>query len=175
MRVYYADERLTVREMIPEDAKAVFDTYQSYGWEPSMETYAGYYREQSEGRRLVFIAEWEGEVSGICTLLLTPAEGPWAGENVPEIEDLTVFWHLHRKGIGTRLLDAAEAEAAKRADRVCLAVGLHSGYGPAQRMYVLRGYVPDGSGVWYRGKVLEQYAPCKNDDDLLLYMVKRLK
>jgi len=29
--------------------------------------------------------------------------------------------------------------AAETSDTVCLGVGLHSGYGAAQRMYVLRG------------------------------------
>lgn len=53
-------------------------------------------------------------------------------------------------------------------------VGVHSGYGPAQRLYVKRGYNFDGSGVWYQGKQLDQYAPCVNDDDLLLYMAKDL-
>lgn len=52
-----------------------------------------------------------------------------------------------------------EALAAETSDTVCLGVGLHSGYGAAQRMYVLRGYVPDGSGVWYEGRVWDQYAP----------------
>lgn len=59
------------------------------------------------------------------------------------------------------------------ADIVYLAVGVHSGYGAAQRIYVKRGYIPDGSGVWYQGKQLEQYAPCCNDDDLLLFMSKK--
>ena len=31
-----------------------------------------------------------------------------------------------------------------------------------------------GSGVWYQNKVLEQYAPCVNDDDLLLFLSKSL-
>ena len=69
-------------------------------------------------------------------------------------------------------MDAVEKEASKVSDKVFLAVGVHSGYGPAQRMYVKRGYNFDGSGVWYKGKQLEQYAPCVNDDDLLLYMSK---
>lgn len=54
----------------------------------------------------------------------------------------------------------------------CHMVGIHSGYGAAQRIYVKRGYIPDGNGVWYQGKPLEQYAPCCNDDDLLLFMSK---
>ena len=105
--------------------------------------------------------------------MLRPAEGPDRG--CPVIEDLTVFYHVHRQGIGSRLMDAAEAEAARRADRVYLAVGLHAGYGPAQRMYVKRGYVPDGSGVWYKGKPLAPYAPCANDDELVLYLSKALR
>ena len=118
--------------------------------------------------------KYEGSVAGLCTLLLKPTEGPWLETNWPEIVDLCVFFHVHEKGIGTKLLDAAEAEAAKIADHVFLAVGVHSGYGPAQRMYVSRGYNFDGSGVWYKGKQLGQYEPCCNDDDLLLFMSKKV-
>lgn len=172
--VFYHDDSLTIRSMVPADAKVFYDTYLSYDWHPKLETYESYYLEQERGERVVFIAEYTSTVAGICTLVLRPSEGPWKGRGIPEIVDLCVFFHLHRKGIGTRLLDAAEAEAAKYADRVCLAVGVHSGYGPAQRMYVKRGYNFDGSGVWYKNKPLEQYAPCVNDDDLLLFMSKEL-
>ena len=171
---YYRDESLTIRSMEAADARVLYDTYLSYGWHPSIQTYENYLSEQARGERLVFIAEFEGAVAGICTLVLRPSEGPWGGAGIPEIVDLCVFFHLHKRGIGTKLLDVAEAEAARYADRVCLAVGVHSGYGPAQRLYVRRGYNFDGSGVWYRGKQLEQYAPCVNDDDLLLFMSKEL-
>ena len=67
-----------------------------------------------------------------------------------------------------------EELAAETSDTVCLGVGLHSGYGAAQRMYVLRGYVPDGSGGWYEGRVWDQYAPCVNDDELNLFLSKKL-
>lgn len=172
--LYYADEKLIIRSMNHEDAKVIYETYSSYGWHPVLETYETYYHEQKEKKRLVFIAEYEGEVSGICTLVLKPVEGPWANMGYPEIVDLTVFFHVHNKGIGNKLLDVAEQEAAKISDTVYLAVGVHSGYGPAQRIYVKRGYIPDGSGVWYQGKQLDQYAPCCNDDDLLLFMSKKL-
>ena len=71
-------------------------------------------------------------------------------------------------------MDAAEAVAARYADTVYLGVGLHSGYGSAQRMYVRRGYIPDGSGAWYKDRVCEPYALCENNDDLVLYLSKRL-
>jgi len=74
--------------------------------------------EQENGERIIFVAEYEGKVSGICTLVLHPHEGPFAGKGYPEIVDL---------------------------------------------------------GVWYQGKQLDQYAPCVNDDDLLLFMSKKLR
>lgn len=51
---------------------------------------------------------------------------------------------------------------------------MHSGYGSAQRMYVKRGYIPDGSGVWYNDAVCGQHADCCNDDNLILYLSKQL-
>ena len=88
--------------------------------------------------------------------------------------DFCVFFDKHNRGIGNKLLDVVEQEASKISDRVYLGVGLHSGYGAAQRIYVKRGYIPDGSGVWWNGKNLEQYADCTNDDELVLYLIKEL-
>lgn len=175
MHIFYDDSIIRIRSMVPEDAKTLYDTYFSYGWHPNIETYEQYYRDQQEGTRIVFIAELNGCVKGQCTLDLYPSEGPWGGQEFPEIVDLTVFFDAHGRGIGSRLLDAAESEAAKIADMVYLAVGVHSGYGPAQRIYVKRGYIPDGTGVWYNGKVLDQYAPCMNDDSLVLYLSKKFE
>ncbi len=42
-------------------------------------------------------------------------------------------------------------------------------------MYVRRGYIPDGGGVWYGEKVCGQYENCCNDDDLVLYLLKKLR
>ena len=58
---------------------------------------------------------------------------------------------------------------------VCIGVGMYPGYGAAQRLYVKRGYVPDGSGLWYRDRPLAPMAPCANDDDLVLHLSKKLQ
>ena len=42
-------------------------------------------------------------------------------------------------------------------------------------MYIKRGYVPDGSGVWYRDQVCPPHGDCRNDDDLVLYLSKKLR
>ncbi|MGL5642479.1 MAG: GNAT family N-acetyltransferase, partial [Paraclostridium sp.] len=100
--------------------------------------------------------------------------GPFACKKIPEIIDFNVFIKYQNKGIGSKLMYCIESIAKNLNDSVSLGVGLHYGYGAAQRMYVKRGYVFDGSGVWYQNKQLEQYSKCENDDDLVLYMIKEL-
>jgi len=73
-------------------------------------------------------------------------------------------------------MDVAEEIAGQYADMVWLGVGLHSGYGSAQRMYAKRGYIPDGTGVWYQDKPCAQYeTEIVNDDDLVLFLSKSLE
>lgn len=72
---------------------------------------------------------------------------PEVNMGYPEIVDFTVFFHVHNRGIRSKLLDVAEKEASKITDVVFWGVGIHSGYGAAQRIYVKRGYIPDGNGV----------------------------
>ena len=71
-------------------------------------------------------------------------------------------------------MDTAEIIAKNYSNKVYLDVCLNSEYGPAQRLYVKRGYVPDGKGVYYEEKVCETNAICKNDDELTLCLVKEL-
>ncbi|MBP5491197.1 MAG: hypothetical protein J6Y10_11480 [Lachnospiraceae bacterium] len=58
--------------------------------------------------------------------------------------------------------------------KVYLDACLNAEYGPAQRFYALRGYVPDGAGVYYEEHVLGKDEACKNDDELTLCLVKEL-
>ncbi len=53
-------------------------------------------------------------------------------------------------------------------------VGLHPGYNQAQRLYVRRGYIPDGRGVTYRNEYVMEGMQVKLDDDLLLHFTKSL-
>jgi ribosomal protein S18 acetylase RimI-like enzyme len=53
-----------------------------------------------------------------------------------EIVDFNVRPDLRRRGIGTRLMDEAEALIATRSPIAGIGVGLGLDYGPAQRLYV---------------------------------------
>jgi hypothetical protein len=67
-----------------------------------------------------------------------------------------------------------EAEAAKRSTQVGLGVGLYADYGAAQRLYVRRGYVPDGRGIMYGNEPVEPGATVRIDDDATRMLVRSL-
>ena len=81
---------------------------------------------------------------------------------------------FRNRGIGTALLELAEAAVARRGDVVQIAVGLHRGYGAAQRHYVRRGYVPDGAGASIDGRPVAEGVTVALDDALVITMRKAL-
>ncbi len=133
-------------------------------------------RDQAEQKCISLTAVYKGHPAGYINVYITGQGGAFSGKGWPEIVDFGVLEKDQRKGIGSKLMDVAEQIAGQYADTVWLGVGLHNGYGSAQRMYVKRGYIPDGTGVWYQGKPCEQYATkIANDDDLVLFLSKQLK
>ncbi len=145
------------------------------GWHSSPDKMKERLQHEKSGLCRTFVAELDGAGAGYVSLYFNPANGPFAEQGIPEIVDFNVLQKFQRQGIGSMLMDACEEAAASLCDRVCLGVGLHAGYGSAQRMYVKRGYIPDGSGIWYGDHVCEPYTACENDDDLVLYMSKKLE
>ena len=120
------------------------------------------------------VAESSCKPVGYINIYPDSMQGAFGGKVYPEIVDFGVLEKYRKRGIGSALMDAAEKIAATYADIVYLGVGLHSGYGNAQRMYVKRGYIPDGSGVWYQNQICKPYEACTNDDDMVLYLSKKL-
>ena len=173
--VYYQDENLRIRDMEAADAQILNDEYTAQGWHPDIDYYRMRMREHAEGKCVALTAVYQGHPAGAVYVYFDAQEGPFKGKGWPVIVDFGVLMKYQRKGIGSRLMDAAEQIAAQHADTVCLGVGLCREYGTAQRMYVKRGYIPDGSGVWYQNKQCIQYeSVCTIDDDLVLYLSKRL-
>ena len=173
--IYYQDGRITVRDLVFADAQMITDGEIAQGWHQSVEKYLVRLEHQSQGTCISLVAEYDGAVAGYINVYLKAKSGPFAPLELPEIVDFGVLEKFRKKGIGTKLMDTAEEIAARYADTVCLGVGLHSGYGSAQRMYVKRGYIPDGTGVWYRKNMCPPYGECCNDDHLVLYLSKKLK
>ena len=163
-----------IRKMIESDIKHLSQGFINQYWPGREEILARYFLEQESGEREVLVAEIDGAVAGYVTILPSAKHGPFASI-CPELSDFNVFEPFRNKGIGNRLLEKAEQGVKRFSGKVCLGVGLHLGYGPAQRLYIKRGYIPDGTGVWYRNKPLEMGASCQNDNDLVLYLSKDLQ
>ncbi len=166
---------IKIRSMIFEDIEKLAYEFSLQGWlEKSVEQFTKYLDEQNKKERQVFIAEVDGNIAGYITLLPNDPEGPFANKNIPTVCDFNVLMKYQRQGVGFALMDQVENAAKETSDVICLGVGLYTNYGTAQRMYIKRGYIPDGSGVWYQGKNLPPYDECVNDDDLVLYLSKTL-
>ena len=164
----------SIRKMQESDIKDLSRGFISQGWPSREEILTRYFKEQESGEREVLVAEIDGAVAGYVTILPSAKHGPFA-EVYPELSDFNVFEPFRNQGIGNQLLEEAEKRVKVVSSKVTLGVGLHLGYGPSQRLYIKRGYIPDGTGVWYRNKPLEMGASCQNDDDLVLYLSKDLQ
>lgn len=169
-----------IRRFDVEDAQKLADAFAAIGWasHKPLSKFESYFAEQAAGTRTVWVAATglgaEAALAGYLTIVWTPAYAPFVEAGIPEVQDFNVLPAHRRQGIGSALMDRAEAEVAPRAPKVGIGVGLYADYGPAQRLYVQRGYVPDGRGLTYAGRVLEPGEMARNDDDLVLYFTKPL-
>ena len=163
----------SIRKMQESDIQDLSRGFISQGWSSREEILTRYFKEQECGEREVLVAEVEGALAGYITILPCAKQGPFA-EIYPELSDFNVFEPFQNQGIGNLLLEEAEKQVRLISDKVTLGVGLHSGYGPAQRLYIKRGYIPDGTGVWYQNHQPAMNAVCEDIGELVLYLSKNL-
>ena len=164
--------------LIREDIVAISEAFNQIGWNKPASLFARYLKEKEAGERLVWVAHVHEQFAGYITLKWRSSYPLFKAQNIPEIMDLNVLPSFRKMGIGSLLLDAAEKEAATKSQIIGIGVGLYAGadggYGPAQKLYVKRGYIPDGKGVTYN---YEPTIPGNNyalDDDLVLWFTKKL-
>ena len=136
---------------------------------------------QEEGARDIYITQDKitqdknGAASGYVIFNRRPRYALYQRLEIPEIQDLAVRPSCRRQGIGTALILLCEQRArAESYDAIGISVGLHSGFGAAQRLYARLGYVPDGYGVTYDRATVAAGEIRPVDDDLCLMMVKDL-
>jgi GNAT superfamily N-acetyltransferase len=122
---------------------------------------------------ITFLAAHAGKIiTGFLYINWQAGYPPFAEQGIPEIRDLRVLAEYRCRGVATALMDEAEKRIFEKSRFAGLGVGLYADYGPAQQMYVRRGYVPDGRGIWHKNQQVMPGHDVFVDDDLLLYFMK---
>ncbi|HEY9339017.1 MAG TPA: GNAT family N-acetyltransferase [Kribbella sp.] len=164
---------LEIRPLRAGDPEMISGAMTAIGWNKPLSQYERYLAEQTAGTRDILVATVDDGYAGYVTVRWESPYEPFGG--IPEIQDFNVLPELRRRGIGTALMDAAEALVAERSAVVGIGVGLYPDYGQAQRMYVRRGYLPDGRGLIYDGRQVPPMEMIRNDDSATLMFTKQLR
>lgn len=163
-----------IKRVRVEDLAETIDLFiqQVYPGDPARahEHFSGH----AEGHAETFLAWGNGHLAGYLTLRWKSNNPLFRERNIPLIHHLGVFPQYQRRGIASRLMDAAEHLIATRATQAGITVGLFDAYGPAQRLYAKRGYLPDGRGACQGRRPLKQGEVVTIDHDLIIWLTKDL-
>ena len=167
-----------IRALSKKDIPIMVKAFSSIGWHKPAALFKRYWKEAEDSQRHVWVALVQGQFAGYVTLKWESEYLPFKHQNIPEIMDLNVLPYVRKIGIGSMLLDTAEQEAATKSAIVGIGVGLYAGsdggYGSAQRLYVKRGYIPDGKGVTYNYQFAIPGNSYPLNDNLVLWFTKKL-
>lgn len=168
---------LIIRLLAEKDIPQIAEAFEKLGWSQAkpLSQYQRYFNEQVRGARDVHVAFVEATFAGYLTICWKSTYPPFREQNIPEIVDFNVLPVFRRQRIGTTLMDVAESEIAKVSNVAGIGVGITSDYGAAQRLYALRGYIPDGHGLYQRNHYPTYSEQVTIDDDLALFLTKELR
>ena len=166
-----------IRRMDSNDIAKIVNRF-TFPWTTQEKTkgiWDAYSREQREGIRTVAVIEDKEEILGYGSLLLKSEYTLFAHANIPEVNAIWIDQDHRRKGLGKALIEWIEHLALNEGyNQIGIGVGLYRDYGPAQRLYLKLGYIPDGNGITYKGMPTTPGEIYSLDDDLLLWLVKPL-
>lgn len=161
---------IELRQASIDDAPALYALYGAMG-----KSDAGYFEECFDKGFIVLIASSEGQDVGFAMLNFTPKYALYKALDIPEIQDLNVIPDARQKGIATVIVNKCEELAEDQGKtQIGISVPLNANYGPAQRLYIKLGYMPDGNGITYDREPVDAMARYPADDDLCLMMLKDL-
>jgi len=128
---------------------------------------------QPEGASLI-ATSGPGAV-GYVAIMWESGYGGFSSRGIPLVHQIAVAEPRRRRGVATLLVDAAGQLTRDRGIATLgITVGLFDEYGPAQRMYGRRGYIPDGSGACQGQRPLSKGMQVSMDHDLIIWLTKDL-
>lgn len=119
------------------------------------------------------IAMGGSDVIGYVGILWESSYAGFRRRGIPLVHQITVAGPFRRRGVATLLMDAAEQVVRDRGiTTLGITAGLFDEYGPAQRLYGRRGYIPDGRGACRGQRPLSKGMHVTMDDDLIIWLTK---
>lgn len=169
------EDALTITDFLEDpDQSAVIDFLAEWAT-GSHEAAEDHVADHATGEGTTLVGRMHGTVVGLLTLRWTSRNPLFAARRIPLVHQLAVLPSYQRRGIATKLMATAERLVVDRGrTAIGITVGLSDHYGPAQRLYAQRGYVPDGRGACL-GR--EPVSPGQNVDidNLGLWLTKQLR
>jgi len=107
-----------------------------------------YLANHAEPNGASLIAMDGADIIGYVAIVWQSNYAGFRSRGIPLVHQIAVAGPVRRQGVATLLMDAAEQLARDRGIATLgITVGLFDEYGPAQRLYGRRGYIPDGRGA----------------------------
>lgn len=163
---------LRIVRVEPESIEEIIALFTGQVYSGDSEEARAHFADHATGGGDSFLAYVDDVLAGYITIRWQSNYPGFRDNNIPLIHHLSVFDAFQRHGIASRLMDAAEELIATRATKAGITVGLFDAYGPAQRLYARRGYIPDGRGICQGQRPLSQGETVTLDHDLILWMTK---
>jgi len=134
-----------------------------------------YLADHAEPDGASLIATDGSDVIGYVAIVWESDYAGFRNRGIPLVHQIAVAGPFRRRGVATLLMDMAEQLARDRGIATLgITVGLFDEYGPAQRMYSQRGYIPDGRGACQGQQPLRRRMRVTMDDDLIIWLTKDL-
>jgi len=165
---------LEIRHVQPRDVEWVIALFAQCYYTDNPEEAKVHFADHVAGGGETFLAFVDEALAGFVTIRWVSENVRFREANIPFIHHLEVFWEYRGQGLAWRLMDEAETLIATRATQAGIVVGLFDDYGPAQRLYARRGYIPDGRGVCQGHRPVKQGETVTMDHGLILWLTKDL-
>ena len=165
-------DAIKVTQLEASDIRPIMSAFVRPEWHTSKPYLNALLEGQQKGELDCLLARYEGNIAGILHVKWVSPYPPFAEKGIPEIKDLWVLSALRRRGIATALIDEAERRIFLRSAVAGIGVGLYADYGPAQRLYIKRGYNFDGRGLTYKNQPIKPGGNVLADDELVIFLTK---